>query len=192
MNTLTAMFLQTNTQVIYENTRIASHWPLLGAGKGPLCTVELWGIWGECIQHLNSSQKLQGQTSLEVQWLTLHSSLQGLGSIPDWGSFSCQVWSLEEGQVRNGQVYLVKDKGSLFGLIINFSGLTSVGLLLILNFVNLFFIYYLGFPNCITSALLQVTFSYAPQSLSTLWALPLCFGSSPRPFIPFRNVRWEK
>lgn len=69
--------------------------------------------------------------------------------------------------MRNGQVYLAKDKGSLFGLIINFSGLTSVGLLLILNFVNLFFILSLGFPNCITSALLQVTFLYAPQSLST-------------------------
>lgn len=138
MNTLTAVFLQTNTQVIYENTRLGSHWPLLGVGKGPLCTVELWGIWGECMEHLNSSQKLQGQTSPEVQWLTLPSSLQGLGSIPDWRSFSCQGWGLEEGQVRNGLVYLFKDKGSLFDLIINFSGLTSVGLLLIFQIVPSF------------------------------------------------------
>ena len=142
MTTLTAMFLQTNTQVIYEYTRFGSHWSLLGVGKGPLCIVELWGIWGEYIQYLNNSQKLQGQTSLEVQWLILHTSLQELDSIPDWGGSSCQGWGLEEGQVRNGQVHLATDKGSLFGLFINFSGPTSVGLLLIFQIV-LSFLFFL-------------------------------------------------
>lgn len=40
--------------------------------------------------------------------------------------------------MRNGLVYLFKDKGSLFDLIINFSGLTSVGLLLIFQIVPSF------------------------------------------------------
>ena len=44
--------------------------------------------------------------------------------------------------MRNGQVYLAKDKGSLFGLFINFSGPTSVGLLLIFQIV-LSFLYFL-------------------------------------------------
>ena len=65
---------------------------------------------------------------------------------------------------------------------------TALSGLIFLNFVNIFFILYLDFPNCITSALLQVTFLYAPQSLSTPWTLPLCFGCSPRPWIPFRNA----
>lgn len=45
---------------------------------------------------------------------------------------------LRGGSGEKGLVYLFEDKGSLFDLIINFSGLTSVGLLLIFQIVPSF------------------------------------------------------
>lgn len=138
MNTLTAVFLQTNTQVIYENTRLGSHWPLLGVGKGPLCTVELWGIWGECMEHLNSSQKAPRPDFPGSPVANTPQFTAGTGFHPWLREFLMPRVRLRGGSGEKGLVYLFEDKGSLFDLIINFSGLTSVGLLLIFQIVPSF------------------------------------------------------